>query len=146
MIFLIDFDGTCVSHKFPDTGKDIGAAEVLLELVEEGHRLIAWTVRADMIVVIEVEDGLKEIAGKHLSNAVEWFNKNNIPLYGINETPGQKSWSASPKAYGHHYIGDDALGCPLIYESGERPYVDWKAMRELLVKIGALKPKKNGEE
>ena len=32
----IDFDGTCVSHEFPEIGRDIGAVPVLRELVETG--------------------------------------------------------------------------------------------------------------
>ena len=42
----IDFDGTCVSHEFPEVGYDIGAAPVLKELVSNGHRLILFTMRS----------------------------------------------------------------------------------------------------
>ena len=30
----IDFDGTCVVHKYPEIGKDIGAVAVLRELIK----------------------------------------------------------------------------------------------------------------
>ena len=40
MIIAVDFDGTCVTHKYPDIGEDIGAVPVLKELVDKGHRLI----------------------------------------------------------------------------------------------------------
>ena len=29
MDIIIDFDGTCVTHEFPNIGKDIGAEKVL---------------------------------------------------------------------------------------------------------------------
>ena len=43
----IDFDGTCVTHEYPNVGRDIGAAPVLRKLVENGHKLILWTMRDD---------------------------------------------------------------------------------------------------
>jgi hypothetical protein len=35
----IDFDGTCVTHDFPNIGTDIGIP-VLKKLVANGHKLI----------------------------------------------------------------------------------------------------------
>lgn len=35
MIIAIDFDGTCVTHEYPNIGRDIGP--VLRKLVENGH-------------------------------------------------------------------------------------------------------------
>ena len=40
MNIAIDFDGTCVSHEFPEIGKDIDAIPVLKELIKSGHNLI----------------------------------------------------------------------------------------------------------
>lgn len=40
IVIALDFDGTCVSHKFPEIGKGIGAIPVLKELVAKGHKLI----------------------------------------------------------------------------------------------------------
>lgn len=40
MIIAVDFDGTCVTHEFPRVGKEIGAAEVLKELTDKGHKII----------------------------------------------------------------------------------------------------------
>lgn len=48
MIIGIDFDGTCVTHEFPDVGKDIGATPVLKELTDKGHKLILFTMRSDI--------------------------------------------------------------------------------------------------
>lgn len=116
MDICIDFDGTCVKHAYPNVGDDIGAVPVLKKLIKKGHRLILFTMRD----------------GNELSDAVQWFKKHQIPLYGINKNPTQKKWTTSPKAYGQLYIDDSALGIPLITSPLERPYVDWKKVNELL--------------
>lgn len=118
MVIAIDFDGTCVSHEFPKVGKDIGAAPVLKRLIENGHQLILWTMRSNC----EGNNGM------FLDDAKKWFDENDIPLYGCQCNPTQKDWTTSPKCYAHIYIDDAALGCPLIYEIGIRPYVDWAAV------------------
>ena len=33
MILAIDFDGTCVKHKFPEIGEEIGATPILKQIV-----------------------------------------------------------------------------------------------------------------
>lgn len=48
MIIGIDFDGTCVKHAFPRKGDDIGAIPILKELVDNGHKLILFTMRSDI--------------------------------------------------------------------------------------------------
>lgn len=116
MIIAVDFDGTCVTHEYPKVGKEIGASHVLKILVEEGHRIVLNTMR-----------GKDE--GSVLKDAVEWFEKHNIPLYGVNGTPSQKSWTSSPKVYAHLYIDDAALGCPLV----GRAFVDWAAVYRMLL-------------
>ena len=139
MDILIDFDGTCVTHEFPKIGRDIGAVPVLKELVEAGHKLILFTMRSD-------HDGTTNAAspefpdvsgGKYLTEAVEWFRKNKIPLYGIQKNPTQSAWTSSPKAYGQLMIDDSALGCPLI-EGLHRPYVNWQQVRIMLKVRGIL--------
>ena len=44
MILNIDFDGTCVTHEFPNVGKSIGAEKVLKRLTDNGHQLILFTI------------------------------------------------------------------------------------------------------
>ena len=47
MTIAIDFDGTIVEHAYPEIGRPIPfAIETLLQLQEDGHRLILWTVRS----------------------------------------------------------------------------------------------------
>jgi hypothetical protein len=128
MEICIDFDGTCVTHEFPKVGRDIGAAKILKTLVAQGHNLILFTMRSD-----------NRPDGTHpLSDAVNWFYKNNIPLYGINTNPRQRTWTGSPKAYGQLYIDDAALGCPLIHQKEGRPYVDWEVVGLELERMGII--------
>ena len=49
MIIAIDFDGTCVTHEYPNVGKDVNAVPVLKELVENGHQLVLFTMRSDNV-------------------------------------------------------------------------------------------------
>jgi hypothetical protein len=150
MIIGIDFDGTCTTHEFPKIGRDIGAVPVLKKLVEAGNQLILFTMRSDYwkvgSAIFEKEEQLgfyKNTAEKltYLSDAVQWFKDNDIPLYGIQTNPKQKGWTTSPKAYCQLYIDDAALGCPLIFpEDGSRPYVDWETVDKMLSKLQTKKP------
>ena len=132
MIIAVDFDGTCVSHEFPRVGKDIGAVPVLKKLIVNGHKLILYTMRSDKCgaspVTKEQEDG-------GLTDAIEWFKKNDIELYGIQTNPTQNEWTTSPKCYAELYIDDAALGCPLIYDGADRPFVDWFKVEKELTKM-----------
>ena len=123
MVIAIDFDGTCVTHAFPNVGKEIGAVDVIKALVNKGHKIILFTMR-DL---------------EYLTPAVAWFEKNDIPLYGINDNPGAK-WSTSRKVYADMYIDDMALGIPLKmdYNKSNRPFVDWSGVESLLKKKGIL--------
>lgn len=109
MIIAIDFDGTCVKHAYPKIGEDIGAVPVLKEMVKNGHQLVLNTMRS----------------GKLLNEAIQWFENNGIKLSGANHTPGQATWTASPKVYANIYIDDAALGCPTTMDDEGNIYVDW---------------------
>ena len=122
-IIALDFDGTVVTHAYPEVGEDIGAVAVLKELVAQEDKLILWTMRS----------------GTLLEDAVAWFKKHDIPLWGINENPSQKEWTESPKLHAALLIDDSALGCPTCFLDGERrPAADWRRIRELLVRMGYL--------
>lgn len=136
MDIVIDFDGTCVSHEFPLVGKEIGAVKVLKKLVKNGHRLILFTMRSDRPVGGSTGDPtISDVTGMFLTDAVSWFNKNNIPLYGVQKNPTQINWTTSPKAYGQLIIDDAALGCPLKKDLliSERPFADWEKINEYLI-------------
>lgn len=140
MDICIDFDGTCVTHAFPEVGKDIGAVPVLRELVENGHRLILFTMRSNVTDNKGYSSEVPQVHnGPFLDHAVEWFKKHDIPLHGINVNPQQHEWTTSPKAYGQLYIDDAALGIPLIHPEGDRPHVDWEAVRSLLIEKHIIK-------
>jgi hydroxymethylpyrimidine pyrophosphatase-like HAD family hydrolase len=123
MIIAVDFDGTCVTHEYPNVGKDIGAVETLRALVAKGHKIMLWTMRCN----------------KELEDAVEWFEQNEIPLWGINENPTQ-NWSSSNKQYAHLYIDDTALGCPLKHDPWlcKNAYVDWEKVNSYLTSNGII--------
>ena len=113
----VDFDGTCVTHEYPKIGRFIGSQKVLQRIVREGGRLILWTMRSN----------------EQLAAAVNWFEENGIPLYGIQRNPTQINWTSSPKAYAQIYIDDAGLGCPMKPGlKDERPFVDWREVELLL--------------
>ena len=121
LYICVDFDGTCVTHEYPDIGREIGAAFVLKRLVEHGHRIILHTMRS----------------GLGLEAAVGWFRYHDIPLYGVNENLSQKTWTDSRKVHGNIYIDDAALGCPLIYDKEtDQAYVNWNEVEYLLMMRG----------
>ena len=120
MYIAVDFDGTCVTHEYPRIGKDIGAVPVLKKLSNSGHKIILNTMRS----------------GKELADAIKWFIDNDIPLFGANENPTQKSWTDSPKVHANVYIDDCGIGCPVIYNPAvsSRVYVDWTEIEKILKK------------
>lgn len=122
-VIAIDFDGTVVTHTYPEVGDDVGAVPVLKELCKNGCRLILYTMRS----------------GDLLDDAKAWFRKQGIPLYAVNENPHQQRWTKSPKVHADLYIDDSALGCPIRFIDGaRRPVADWVKIREQLVKDGYL--------
>jgi len=143
MIIAIDFDGTCTTHNYPYIGKDIGAIPVLKELIKNGHQLILWTMRANAPKPEDITDEhfafIKE-STDYLDHAVNWFEENEIPLFGIQENPDQKSWTTSKKCYAQLYIDDAALGCPLKFDFmlSDRPFVDWVEVKKDLFYKGYL--------
>jgi len=147
MIIAIDFDGTCVTHEFPKVGKDIGAIPILRRLVKEGHNLILWTMRSRKKEGNTEPGSLGWDNGNEiiletdvLQDAINWFDRNDILLYGINNNPDQINWTNSPKAYAQLYIDDAALGCPTKFDKflSDREFVDWDRVKSELIRIGVL--------
>jgi hypothetical protein len=120
----VDFDGTVVTHEYPNVGKDVGAISVLKKIVEKGNKIIIFTMRS----------------GKELEDAVKWYEDNEIPVYGINVNPTQHTWTASPKAYCEIYIDDAGIFTPLIHNPfySSRPYVDWFKVEKELIKLSII--------
>lgn len=113
----VDFDGTIVTHEYPNIGRDIGAFEWLKKFQEyDGVKLILYTMRS----------------GKELQEAVEFCRENDVEFWAVNDNPDQYTWTNSRKVYAHKYIDDAAIGCFLTRDiSGlyrKRPFVRWDAV------------------
>ena len=121
MYIAIDFDGTCVDHRYPDVGEDAPlAVQTMKELVADGHLLILWTMRS----------------GRFLGDANDWFKDRGIPLFGSQKNPTQDRWTSSPKCHADVYIDDAALGAPMIHPEGfTRPCINWGAVSRKLLHV-----------
>lgn len=136
LILGMDFDGTCVEHCYPLVGPDIGGAPYLKKLADGRVKIILWTMRSGRKRLPDLCNPGKTIPSP-LMDAIAWFKKNEIKLWGINKNPDQKSWTQSPKAYCHKYVDDAAHGCPLITGRG-RSYVDWSIVGPQLLEWAKL--------
>ena len=119
-VVAVDFDGTCVDHRYPKSIEECPdvpyAVETLKHMVDtKGIKIILYTMRSGLM----------------LEEAVEWFKRNDIQLYGVQENPTQKQWTRSPKCLADLYIDDAAFGAPLIKISTFwRPCLDWSKVME----------------
>ncbi len=69
MIIAVDFDGTIVEHRYPAIGKENPfATATLRQLMEDGHKLILWTVR---------EGDLQQ-------EAIDWCAEHGVRFYAVN--------------------------------------------------------------
>lgn len=99
MNIAVDFDGTIVEHHYPEIGKERPfATATLRKLIEDGHRLILWSVRE----------------GELLDQAVEWCKKRGVVFYAVNrdfdeDTPERNS-SYSRKLKVQMFIDDRNVG------------------------------------
>ena len=70
MVIAVDFDGTIVTHRYPDIGDEIPfATETLKLLIKEHHKLILWSVRE----------------GKLLQDAIDWCRERGVEFYAVNK-------------------------------------------------------------
>jgi hypothetical protein len=107
----LDFDGTCVEHKYPIVGQNAPhVVEALQYFNFTGRKLYLFTVRGS----------------NHISPAINWFSNNSVRLTGIQEIPEQKTWNDSPKPAVDMFIDDRSFGAPLIKPVGfMTPVIDW---------------------
>ena len=69
MIIAVDFDGTVVEHRYPAIGKELPfATATLRQLLEDGHRLILWSVRE----------------GDLLQEAVDFCEQRGVTFFAVN--------------------------------------------------------------
>lgn len=144
LTIAVDFDGTIVKHQYPHIGEPVPhALEVMKELQEAGNKLILLTMRGHKVIkhneiVLDPNTGKEKlvvIKRDTLQEAIDYLEDNGIKLDGINNNDTQKHWTDSNKVYANIYIDDAALGCPLIEDTYERPYVDWLEVRRLLANL-----------
>ncbi len=69
MTIAIDFDGTIVTHKYPEIGEELPfAIDTLKMLIADKHQLILWTVRE----------------GQLLDDAVQWCKERGLEFWAVN--------------------------------------------------------------
>jgi len=113
LIIAIDFDGTIVTHAYPEIGQPVpGALETMKEFIARGDKLILWTMRS----------------GDKLHEAVKYCQDNGVRFWGINENPEQHLWTTSPKVFAHVYIDDRNVNGPTLGAC-----VDWFVVRHCLI-------------
>lgn len=69
MNIAVDFDGTIVTHKYPEIGEEIPfAIDTLKMLIQDRHKLILWSVRE----------------GELLEEAVQYCRERGVEFYAVN--------------------------------------------------------------
>ena len=122
MIIAVDFDGTIVSHAYPNIGKPIPfAIDTLKKLQADGHQLILWSVRE----------------GELLQEAVDYCQQKGLDFYAVNASfPEERQLATADtprKIIADIYIDDRNLGglpdWGVIYQmiSSGNPFVSSKA-------------------
>lgn len=120
MIIAIDFDGTIVTHEYPNIGTLAPMAkEVINELVAAGHKLFLWSMRS----------------GEKLDEALIFLEDEGINIKVGNRSPAQ--FSESPKQYAQLYIDDAAIGTPMIKFNGSW-VVNWSAIAYMFMMDGII--------
>lgn len=122
MTIAVDFDGTIVSHEYPKIGKEIPfAIQTLKMLINDGHKLILWTVRE----------------GKLLDEAIQWCHEHGIDFYAVN-----KDYPEEEKENNNHFsrklkvdmwIDDRNVGGLPDWGTIYRLISEGKTLQELLI-------------
>lgn len=120
-VLAVDFDGTIVTHRYPEIGTEIdGAFETLKDLKKNGYTLILWTVRD----------------GQLLDEAIEFCHQHGLNFYAVNNEHPNEVFNPkymSRKIVADYYIDDRNIG----------GFVGWDKIRELLIPETLVS---NGEE
>ena len=118
LTIAVDFDGTLCEFAFPDIGGQKKGHKVLMDkliqLRNEGHKLILWTNRGD------------NEEYPVLTEAVEWCRDKGLEFDSVNDNlPNQKKLSGySPKIMADIYIDDRALEFNAEYWGGTLNYLE----------------------
>lgn len=123
-IIAVDFDGTIVTHMYPEIGMPVNHAFIVLKkLLEQDVKLILWTMRS----------------GARLDEAIQFCADNGVQFWAVNTNPLQGEWTDSPKAYAQLYIDDAALGAPTLFDqTSGRLKMNWREVEVILQRLGYL--------
>ncbi len=98
MTIAVDFDGTIVTHDYPNIGKPVPfAVETLIKLQQEDHhQIILWSVRE----------------GELLQEAVDYCKNKGLEFYAVNANYPEEEADrhSSRKVVADVYIDDRNLG------------------------------------
>jgi len=125
-ILAVDFDGTVVTHMYPQIGKEADdCIRVLKRVQEAGHKIVLWTCR-------ETDP---DHSFDHLKAAIEWFYESGIQLYSVNDTRERDDFrnpkGLRRKVLADCYVDDRNLGIPQKWGC-----VDWLWVEKQLEKEG----------
>ncbi len=122
MVIAVDFDGTIVTHDYPNIGKPIPfAIQTLKKLqTEDHHQLILWSVRE----------------GKLLQDAVDYCKSKGLEFYAVNSNYPEEDPAKRPnrKLTADLFIDDRNLG----------GLPDWGIIYNMIHSGNALKPVPQG--
>ena len=95
----VDFDGTIVTHEYPNIGREIPfATDTLKMLIRDSHRLILWSVRE----------------GQLLQEAVDWCKERGVEFWAVNKDYPEESMENnnhfSRKLKADYFIDDRNIG------------------------------------
>jgi len=126
-VIAVDFDGTVVTHMYPQIGKEADdAVRVLKRVIEAGHRIVLWTCRED-----DPEGGKLNYLGK----AVAWMYESGLSVDTVNDTRPQDDFrnptGLRRKVLADLYVDDRNIGIPKKHGC-----VDWKWVEEKLEEEG----------
>ena len=81
MTIAVDFDGTIVTHKYPEIGEEIPfAVDTLKALQQRHHKLILWSVRE----------------GELLDEAGQWCRERGLEFYAVNRDYPEETTDNNP--------------------------------------------------
>ena len=116
MYIAVDFDGTIVSDRYPEIGKELPfATATLRQLMEDGHKLVLWTVRE----------------GELLQEAVDWCEKKGVRFYAVNKDYDEEAMQGkhfSRKIKADIFISELCTASITIFSSGTRILPQVRAM------------------
>lgn len=125
----VDFDGTIVTHAFPEIGDEVpDALRYLKQLQADGHTIILYTMRGN------------KLQRKYLDEATAWLKERGFTPDFVNENPSQHEWTDSPKVHADFVIDDRSIGVPLMWHKGHA-VVRWTGvMCDLRNRLHSIKP------